>query len=219
VPANKLRIALTSAESTFMIDRGRSAGVFVGSPVLTAEGLLGVVWEVDENSAQAIDWTHTDFRVSAMTADGVAYGIDRAASRRESRGGLLALTGTAVPGRCPARPAHRELGTRWRIPARRLHRHGDRHRGGGHGLAEELSGAAGRAARSAAQVLVGVRQGVADLSDVFNVSAPPDSMRAAVTDGGLELMASKSASFWTFIVIGPAAPDLRLALGSRWCPT
>jgi cell shape-determining protein MreC len=54
---------------------GRADGVFVGSPVLTADGLLGVVWEVDENDGAGHRLDAPDFRVSAMTADGQAYGI------------------------------------------------------------------------------------------------------------------------------------------------
>jgi rod shape-determining protein MreC len=106
IPANVIRAGLASAQSTFLLDVGRADGVYVGSTVVTADGLLGVVWEVDERSSQAIDWTHPDFRVSAMTADGLAYGLiePRPAPGLYRESDLLALTGTAFqvdvrPGR------------------------------------------------------------------------------------------------------------------------
>lgn len=95
VPANVLTAGLTSAESTFLVDVGASHGVSIGSPVITADGLLGVVWQVGERSSQAIDWTHPDFRVSAMTADGAAYGTVEPRRGRYREQDLLALTGTA----------------------------------------------------------------------------------------------------------------------------
>ncbi len=75
VPAELVRVGTPGGESSFLLDVGREDGVAVGSPVIAAGGLLGVVSEVGATSSQAIDWTHPDFRASAMTADGEAYGI------------------------------------------------------------------------------------------------------------------------------------------------
>lgn len=75
VPAELVRVGTPGGESSFLLDVGREDGVVVGSPVIAAAGLLGVVSEVGATSSQAIDWTHPDFRASAMTADGQAYGI------------------------------------------------------------------------------------------------------------------------------------------------
>lgn len=75
VPAELVRIGTAGGESTFLLNVGTENGVVVGSPVIASGGLLGVVWEAGARSAQAIDWTHPDFRASAMTADGEAYGI------------------------------------------------------------------------------------------------------------------------------------------------
>lgn len=93
IPAQVLRVGLAGAESTFILDVGRADGVAVGSPVIAPEGLLGVVWEVDERSAQAIDWTNEEFQVSAMTADGEAYGIVEARRGRFREEDLLVLNG------------------------------------------------------------------------------------------------------------------------------
>jgi rod shape-determining protein MreC len=180
-PANVIRAGLTSAESTFIIDIGRADGVFVGSTVLTADGLLGVVWEVDERSAQAIDWTHPDFRVSAMTADGAAYGLvePRRGAYREAD--LLALTGTAF--QVDVRPGRRVVSSG---------------RGGLHprgipigsviGIEEADTGwrksyLVRPAVRpeGAVHVLVAVREGGGDVGDVWQVQAPPDPLQ---NDGG-----------------------------------
>lgn len=93
VPAELVRVGTPGGESSFLLDVGREDGVQVGSPVIASGGLLGVVWEVGATSSQAIDWTHPDFRASAMTADGEAYGIvqsRRGLYREEDR---LALVG------------------------------------------------------------------------------------------------------------------------------
>ena len=75
LPAELVRIGTPGGESTFLLNVGTEDGVRVGSPVIASGGLLGVVWEVNASSSQAIDWTHADFRASAMTSDGEAYGI------------------------------------------------------------------------------------------------------------------------------------------------
>ena len=93
VPAELVRVGTEGGESSFLLDVGSEEGVVTGSPVIASGGLVGVVWEVGESSAHAIDWTHPDFRASAMTADGQAYGIvesRRGLYREEDR---LALVG------------------------------------------------------------------------------------------------------------------------------
>lgn len=93
VPAELVRVGTPGGESSFLLDVGREDGVVVGSPVIASEGLLGVVWEVGATSSQAIDWTHPDFRASAMTADGEAYGIVEARRGRYREEDRLALVG------------------------------------------------------------------------------------------------------------------------------
>jgi rod shape-determining protein MreC len=176
VSANVLRAGLTSAESTFIVDVGAAEGVFVGSPVLTAEGLLGVIVEVDERSAQAFDWTHPDFRVSAMTADGQAYGIIEPRRGRYREEDQLALTGS--PFQVDVRPGRRVVSSG---------------RGGlfprgvmiGTVIGIEEADTGWRKSylirpavrpEAAVHVLVGTREGADDLSDVWQVSAPPDPL-------------------------------------------
>lgn len=183
-PVNVLRLGLTSAESTFMIHAGSADGVYVGSPVFTAEGLLGIVREVDENTAQAIDWTHPDFRVSAMTAEGDAGGIVEPRRGIYQQNDLLALTGTAF--QVDVRPGRRIVTSgRGNMIPRGIFI------GTVIGIEEADTGwrksyliQPGVRPESVSHVMVGVREGETDLSEVFNVSAPPDSAATADTVSG-----------------------------------
>lgn len=93
IPAEVLKLGVAGAESTFMLNVGSRHGVRSGSPVLAPEGLVGVVQDVQASMAHAIDWTHPDFRASAMTADGQAYGIVEPRRGLHREEDLLALTG------------------------------------------------------------------------------------------------------------------------------
>ena len=93
IPAEVLKLGVSGAESTFMLNVGRAEGVRPGSPVLAPEGLVGVVMDVQQHTALALDWTHPDFRASAMTVDGKAYGIVEPRRGRYREEDLLALTG------------------------------------------------------------------------------------------------------------------------------
>lgn len=92
--ASALRPGTEGSESMFLLDVGSRDGVEEGAPVIVSQGLVGVVREVRTGRAIGMDWTHPDFRASAMTADGLTYGIlepRRGDFREEDR---LVLTGT-----------------------------------------------------------------------------------------------------------------------------
>lgn len=93
VPAQVVRIGTQGGESSFLLDAGTEDGVRPQSPVIASEGLLGIVWEVRGSMAQAIDWTHPDFRASAMTADGSTYGLVEPRRGRFREEDQLVLTG------------------------------------------------------------------------------------------------------------------------------
>lgn len=93
VPAELVRVGTPGGDSSFQLDVGREDGVVVNSPVITSGGLLGVVWEVGATTALAIDWSHPDFRVSAMTPDGQAYGIVESSRGRDRELDHLILVG------------------------------------------------------------------------------------------------------------------------------
>lgn len=105
LPAELVRVGTRGGESTFVLNVGREDGLETSSPVIAAGGLVGVVWEIGARSSQAIDWTHTDFRASAMTADGSAYGIVEPRRGRYREEDQLALVGT--PFQVDVRPGTR----------------------------------------------------------------------------------------------------------------
>lgn len=83
VPAEAIHSAearghATGEEFTVTLTAGSDAGVRPFSPVVAPEGLVGMVQTVDPTMSLAITWANPDFRVSAMTADGSAFGIVQA---------------------------------------------------------------------------------------------------------------------------------------------
>ena len=93
--ASLIRPGTSGSESMFLLDEGSASGVRVQAPVITREGLVGMVREVRDGTSIGMDWTHPDFRASAMTLDGTTYGIVesvRGDFREEDR---LMLNGTA----------------------------------------------------------------------------------------------------------------------------
>lgn len=85
----------TTHQSVFRVASGLDDGVRPFDAVVTEVGLLGQLQHVDARSASAYDWSHPDFRVSAMTPDGQVHGLvvaDRGEFREQDR---LLLEGTA----------------------------------------------------------------------------------------------------------------------------
>jgi len=64
-----------SDEHTVMLAAGSNAGIRPFAPLIVPEGLIGMVTTVEPNVSTAILWTHADFRVSATSPDGGAFGI------------------------------------------------------------------------------------------------------------------------------------------------
>lgn len=88
VPATVNRPGTPGSESTFLVNVGTRDGVLAGAPVVSPTGLVGVIREARSTNSVGIDWTHPDFRPSAMLADGSAYGLiesRRGAFREEDR--------------------------------------------------------------------------------------------------------------------------------------
>jgi rod shape-determining protein MreC len=75
VAAEALHSGGSGEEFTLTLTAGSNAGVRPFSPVVAPEGLVGMVQTVDPTLSLAIIWSHPDFRVSAMTVDGSAFGI------------------------------------------------------------------------------------------------------------------------------------------------
>lgn len=85
---------------TVTITAGSNVGIKKFSPVVSSDGLVGQISSADPTTSIAMLYSHADFRASAMTADGNAFGIvypHSAAARRGAEGYLLELRG--VPAR------------------------------------------------------------------------------------------------------------------------
>jgi len=96
--ANLIRPGTAGSQSIFLLDVGSDQGVQVGDPVLMRNGrlgLVGVIREVRRGAAFGLDWSHPDFRASAMTADGEVFGMVEPRSG-EFRGGDRLLL-NAIP--------------------------------------------------------------------------------------------------------------------------
>ncbi len=99
-PASVSRSSTPGSESMFLLDVGTDRGVTSGSPVIMGRGLLGRVLEAQATGATAMDWTHPQFWVSAMTEDGSIYGGVEASRGRFREADRLLLDGI---------PFHQEL--------------------------------------------------------------------------------------------------------------
>lgn len=77
VPAEALHSTAPSEEvvTTLTLSAGSSAGIARYSPVVAPDGLVGIIQSADPSMSIAILYTNPDFRASAMSADGSAFGI------------------------------------------------------------------------------------------------------------------------------------------------
>jgi rod shape-determining protein MreC len=101
VPAEALHSRALGEEFTVTLTRGERAGIRRFSPVVASEGLVGMVETVDPSMSLAIIWAHPDFRVSAMAADGSAFGIVKAHLGSGSERYLLELSGVQLSSALP----------------------------------------------------------------------------------------------------------------------
>ena len=90
-----IRAGTPGSESTFRLDAGLGGGIGPFNAVVTESGLLGQVQEVFSRYSMGYDWSHRDFRVSAMTPDGGAHGLVEAVRGGFREQDRLVLRGTA----------------------------------------------------------------------------------------------------------------------------
>ena len=93
VPAEALHGQSIGEETTVALSAGSDAGVRRYAPVLAPEGLVGTVQTVDPGTSVALLWGHPQFRPSAMSADGSAFGIIHPHASEGAEGFLLELRG------------------------------------------------------------------------------------------------------------------------------
>jgi rod shape-determining protein MreC len=111
IPAEALHGRGIRDETTVILSAGSRAGVTRLSPVIAPEGLVGVVDQVDPTMSHAMLWTHPDFRVSAMSPDGTAFGIAQAHLTGATGGYLIELRG--VPFRATLKPGALIVSSGW----------------------------------------------------------------------------------------------------------
>jgi len=111
IPAEALHGRGVRDETTVILSAGSRAGVSRLSPVIAPEGLVGVVDQVDPTMSHAMLWTHPDFRVSAMSPDGTAFGIAQAHLTGATGGYLIELRG--VPFRATLKPGSLIVSSGW----------------------------------------------------------------------------------------------------------
>jgi rod shape-determining protein MreC len=75
IPAEALQGRGRVEDFTITLSAGSNAGIRERSLVVAPEGVVGLVQTVDPTMSLAILFAHPDFRVSAMSADGTAFGI------------------------------------------------------------------------------------------------------------------------------------------------
>jgi rod shape-determining protein MreC len=102
IPAEAIHGRGVRDVTTMTLTAGSSAGVARLSPVIAPEGVVGMVTEVDPTMSEAMIWTHPDFRVSAMSQDGAAFGIVQGHLASATSAYLMELHG--IPFRTSLKP-------------------------------------------------------------------------------------------------------------------
>lgn len=102
VPAEAIHGRGVRDVTTMTLTAGSAAGVRRLSPVVSPEGVVGMVLNVDPTMSEAMIWTHPDFRVSAMSEDGSGFGIVQAHTASATTGYLMELRG--IPFRSQLKP-------------------------------------------------------------------------------------------------------------------
>jgi rod shape-determining protein MreC len=95
VPAEVLHQTAPTEGRTLLLGVGARTGIRVGDPVVSPEGLLGVLVSVGARTAVAMTWAHPDFRVSAVTDDGSALGIVAPSANTDASEAFLEFRGVA----------------------------------------------------------------------------------------------------------------------------
>ncbi|HTL04750.1 MAG TPA: rod shape-determining protein MreC [Gemmatimonadales bacterium] len=95
VPAEVLHQVAPTDGRTLLLALGAATGVRPGDPVISPEGLVGVVLSVAARSTVAMSWGHPDFRVSAATEDGSVLGIVAPSVNTEASETFLEFRGVA----------------------------------------------------------------------------------------------------------------------------
>jgi rod shape-determining protein MreC len=94
-PAEVMRQSQITDGRTLVLSAGSAAGVSQFDPVVSPEGVVGMIISVERNTSVTMTWAHPDFRVSAATEDGSLMGVVAAAESGPDAQPLLELRGVA----------------------------------------------------------------------------------------------------------------------------
>lgn len=102
-PAEVLPQSQITDGRTVVLSVGSGEGIAEFDPVVSPEGVVGMIISVERHTSVAMTWAHPEFRVSAATEDGSLLGIIAAAENAGDAGPLLELRGipyrdTIAPG-------------------------------------------------------------------------------------------------------------------------
>jgi rod shape-determining protein MreC len=75
VTAEVLHQSEPTSPLMLVVSAGRTRGVRPLSTVVSPDGLVGLVRDVDARTSVVLSWAHPDFRASAMADDGSVFGI------------------------------------------------------------------------------------------------------------------------------------------------
>ena len=92
-PAEVLRQAQITDGRTLLISRGAVTGVKPFDPVVSPEGVVGMVLSADRGTSVVMTWAHPDFRASGATEDGRVLGVIAASEREDGEEPRLELRG------------------------------------------------------------------------------------------------------------------------------
>lgn len=101
VAAEVLHQSLPTDGRTLLLSEGRSSGVKEFDPVVSPDGLIGVVRTVEETQSVAITWVHPEFRASAYALPGQIFGIVAPSVQVSGSDLLLQLRGVAYRDSVP----------------------------------------------------------------------------------------------------------------------
>jgi len=102
VPAEALKGRGIGDEQTLTLSAGRRAGVEPMAPVVSDAGVVGVIERADATMSTAILWQHPEFRVSAMSLNGEAYGMVQAHGGTGADRYFLELRGVLLRSQIPS---------------------------------------------------------------------------------------------------------------------
>ncbi|MEP6574013.1 MAG: rod shape-determining protein MreC [Gemmatimonadota bacterium] len=95
VAAEVLHQSVPTDGRTLLLSVGSAAGIAQFDPVISPEGLIGVIRNVERNRSIAMTWAHPEFRASAFTANGSVFGIVARSTQVSGSEMLLQLRGVA----------------------------------------------------------------------------------------------------------------------------